>query len=166
MMAKKSSKCLHQSNGAGENDVRKIESSAKTNDPELPEESSCRANSKGIVRPWVAGCATRVLHQSEKHRNVRTRSRLRKFRVVSTQESETVDTGTERSEMATVNPVRVTGTSLGRTGGSEECPTQGCTASAHWQPGVFSSPTSMPRYGRWWATGGSTSQSLSFEGRV
>ena len=38
MMAEKSSKCLHQSSGAGENDVRKIESSAKTNDPELPEE--------------------------------------------------------------------------------------------------------------------------------
>ena len=61
-MAEKTSKHLHQSSGAGEKDVRKIESSAKTNDPELPEESSCRANSKGIVPPWVAGCATRVLH--------------------------------------------------------------------------------------------------------
>ena len=75
MMTEKSSKYLHQSSGAGENDVRKIESSAKTNDPELPEESGCRVNSKGIVPPWVAGCATRVLHQSEKHRNVRARSR-------------------------------------------------------------------------------------------
>ena len=38
-------------------DVQKIESSAKTNDPELPEESGCRANSKGIDPQWVAGCA-------------------------------------------------------------------------------------------------------------
>ena len=40
---------------SGENDVRKIESSAKTNDPELPEEPGCRYNSKGIVPPLVAG---------------------------------------------------------------------------------------------------------------
>ena len=122
MMAEKSSKCLHQSSGAGENDVRKIESSAKTNDPELLQEFGCRANSKGIIPPWVAGCATRVLHQSEKHRNVRTRSRLRKFRVVSTQDGETADPGDERGEMPTVNPVRVTGTSLGRTDANDECP--------------------------------------------
>ena len=32
-MAERSSKFLHQSSGVGENDVRKIESSAKTNDP-------------------------------------------------------------------------------------------------------------------------------------
>ena len=147
-MAEKSSKSLHQSSGAGENDVRKIESSAKTNDRKLPEEFGCRANSKGVVPPWVAGCATRVLHQSEKHGNVRTRSRLRKFRVVSTQDGETVDPGNERSEMATVIPVRVPGTSLGRTGVSDECPAQRCMASEHWQPGVFSSPTSVPRYGR------------------
>ena len=68
MMAEKSSKCLHQSSGAGENDVREIESSAKTKDPELPEEFGCRANSKGIVPPWVAGCATHVLHQSPSQR--------------------------------------------------------------------------------------------------
>ena len=79
MMAEKSSKCLHQSSCAGKNDVRKIESSATTNDPVLPERFGCRAKSKGNVPPWVAGCATRVLHQSEKHRNVRTRSRLRKI---------------------------------------------------------------------------------------
>ena len=86
VMAEKSPKCLHQSSGAGENDVRKIECSAKTNDRVLPGEFGCRANSKGIVPPWVPGCATRVLHQSEKHRNVRTRSRLRKFRDVMTEQ--------------------------------------------------------------------------------
>ena len=143
MMAEKSSKYLHQSSGAGENDVRKIESSAKTNDPELPEESGCRAHSKGIVPPWVAGCATRVLHQSEKHRIVRTRSRMRKFRDVSTQD-DGVDPGDERGEMPTVNPVRVAGTSLGRTDAHDEYPSQKCTTSEHWQPGVFSSPTSVP----------------------
>ena len=77
-----------------------------------------------------------MLRRSEKHRNVRTRSRLRKFRVVSTQDGETVDPGNERSEMATVNPVRVTGTSLGHTGANDECPIQRCTASERWQPGV------------------------------
>ena len=53
MMAEKSSKCLHQSSGAGENDVREIESSVRTSDPVLQEEFGCRANSKGIVPPWV-----------------------------------------------------------------------------------------------------------------
>ena len=148
MMAEKSSKCLHQSSGAGESDVREIESSAKTNDPELPVEFGCRANSKGIDPPWVAGCATHVLHQSEKHRSARTRSRMRKFRDVSTQDGETVDPGNERGEMATMNPVRVTGTSLGHTDATDECPFQKCTASEHWQPGVSSSPTSVPRNGR------------------
>ena len=116
----------------------------RPNDPELPEEFGCRANSKGIVPPWVAGCATHVLHQSEKHRSARTRLRMRKFGDVLTQDGETVDPGNERGEMATVNPVRVTGTSLGRTGANDECPSQKCTASEHWQPGVSSSPTSVP----------------------
>ena len=150
MMAEKSSKCLHQSSGAGENDVRKIESSAKTDDPVLPEEFGCRANSRGIVPLWVAGCATRVLHRPEKHQNVRARSRVRKFRDVMTQDGRTVDPGDERGEMPTVNPVRVTGTSLGRTGANDECPSQKCTASEHWQPGVSSSPTSVPRNGENW----------------
>ena len=39
---------------------------------------------------------------------------------------------------------RVTGTSLGRTGANDECPIHRCTASEHWQPGVCSSPTSVP----------------------
>ena len=123
----------------------------KTNDPVLPEEFGGRANSKGIIPQWVAGCATRVLHRSEKHRNVRTRSRLRKIRIVSTQDGETVDPGNERSEMATVNPVRVTGTSLGHTGASDECPIQRCAASERWQPGVPSSPISVyPGTGENW----------------
>ena len=78
MTAEKSSKSLHQSSGVGGNDVRKIKSSAKTNDSVLPEEFGCRANSKGIVPPWVAWCVTRVLHRSEKHHKVRVRSKMRK----------------------------------------------------------------------------------------
>ena len=147
MMAEKSSKCLHQTSDAGENDVRKIKSSAKTNDSVLPEEFVCRANSKGIVPPWVAECVTHVPHRSEKHENVRARSRLRKFRDVLTQDDGTVDPGDERGEMPTVNPLRVTGTSLGRTDTIDECPSQKCTTSEHWQPGVFSSPTGVPRNG-------------------
>ena len=76
MMAEMSSRYWHQSNGAGENDVREIESSAKTNGPVLPEEFGCRANSS-IVPPWVAGCVAHVLHRSEKHYNVRARSSMR-----------------------------------------------------------------------------------------
>ena len=147
MMAEKSPKCLHQSSGAGENGVRKIENSAKTDDPVLPQEFGCRANSRGIVPLWVAGCATRVLHRPEKHQNVRARSRVRKFRDVMTQDDRTVDLGDERGEMLTVNPVRVTGTSLGHTDVNNECPSQECTASKHWQPGVSSSPTSVLRNG-------------------
>ena len=134
MMAEESPKCLHQSSCAGENDV--------------PEEFGCRANSKGVVPPWVAGCTMRVLHPSEKHRNVRTRSRVRKFRGVVTQGDRAVDLGDELGDMATVSPARVTGTSLGHTDVNNECPSQVCTASEHWQPGVSSSPTSVPRNGR------------------
>ena len=147
MTAEKSLKSLHQSSGAGENDVRKIDSSAKTNDPELPEEFGCRADSKGIVLPWVAGCATRVLHQSEKHRNVRTRSRMSKFRDVSTQDDGTVGPGSECGETATLGPGRATGTSLDRTDVNGKRPSQRCTASERWQPGVSSSPTSVPMNG-------------------
>ena len=35
-----------------------------------------------------------------------------------------MDPGNERGEMATVNPVRVTGASLGRTDANKECPSQ------------------------------------------
>ena len=147
MMAEKSSRYLHQSSGAAENDVRKIESSAKTNDPVLPEEFGCRANSKGIVLQWVAGCVAHVLHRSEKHHNVRARSRMRQFRDVLTQDGGTVDPGDERGEIATLDPGRATGTSLGRTDANDECPSQKCTTTEHWQPGVFSSSTSVPRNG-------------------
>ena len=42
-----------------------------------------------------------------------------------------------------MSAVRRTGTSLGRTDVNDECPSQKCTTSEHWQPGVFSSPTSV-----------------------
>ena len=89
-----------------------------------------------------------MLHQSEKHRSARTLSRMRQFGDLLTQDGETVDPGNKRGEMATVNPVRVTGTSLGHTDVNNECPSQECTASGHWQPGVSSSPTSVPMNGR------------------
>ena len=103
-MTEKSSKSSHQPSGVGENDVRKIESSVKTNDRVLPEEFRCRANSKGIVPTWVAGCVTHVLHRSEKHHDVRARSRMRKIRDVLTQDGGTVDPGNERGETATLDP--------------------------------------------------------------
>ena len=36
---------------------------------------------------------------------------------------------------------------VGRTDTNDECPSQRCTTSEHWQPGVLSSPTSVPRNG-------------------
>ena len=42
-------------------------------------EKSSKCLHKALFRQGVAGCATRVLHQSEKHRNVRTRSKLKKI---------------------------------------------------------------------------------------
>ena len=146
MTAEKSSKSSHQSSGVGENDVRKIESSVKTNDRVLPEEFGCRANRKGIVPswpPWVAGCVAHVLRRCEKHHNVRARSRMRKFRDVLTRYGGTVDPGDERGELATLDTGRDTGTSLRRTDANDECPFQKCTTSEHWQPGVFSSSTSV-----------------------
>ena len=78
---------------------------------------------------------------------MRARSRMRKFRDVLTQDGGTVDPGDECGETATVTPVRVTGSSLGRTDVNDECPSQRCTASEQWQPGVFTNPTSVPRNG-------------------
>ena len=68
----------------------------------LPEEFGCRANSKGIVPPWVAGCVARVLDRSEERHNVRARSRMRKFRNVLTQDGGAVGPGDERCETATL----------------------------------------------------------------
>ena len=68
-------------------------------------------------------------------REASKRARLveaRKFRYVTTQGDRTVDPEDERGEMATVNPVSVTGTSLGHTDvNNNECPSQECTASEH-----------------------------------
>ena len=66
--------------------------------------------------------------------------RMRRPRDVLTQDGGTVDPGDERGEMATLDTGRATGTSLGRTDANDECPSQECTASEHWQPGVPSSP--------------------------
>ena len=94
MMAEKSSRVFASVEVVRvRNDVREIERSAKTNDRVLPEKFGCRANSKGIVPPWVAGCVAHVLHRSEKHQNVRARSRLRKCRDALTRDDETVDPG-------------------------------------------------------------------------
>ena len=130
------------------NDVRKIESSTKTNDSVLPERFRCRANSKAIVPPWVSGCVARVLHRSEKHHNVRVRSKMRKRRDALTQEFGVVDPGDECGETATLGRGRATGTSLGRTDVNSKRPFQRCTTSEQWQPGVLMNPTSVPKNGR------------------
>ena len=70
MMEEKSSKCLHQSSGAGENDVREIESSAKTNDPDLPEEfgmqSQLQRHCSAVVCWMCDACAPSVREASQR----------------------------------------------------------------------------------------------------
>ena len=69
-----------------------------TNDSVLPEEFGCRANSKGIVPPWVVGCVAHVLSRSEKSNddhNVRVRSKKRKRRDALAQDGGAVDPGDE-----------------------------------------------------------------------
>ena len=65
-MARKSSKCSHQSSGESENAVRKTYNSAKSCDCVLPDRFDCQVNSDGIVPPWDVGCVTHVLNLSEK----------------------------------------------------------------------------------------------------
>ena len=81
------------------------------------------------------------LHRSEKHHTVRVRSKMRKFRDVLTQDGGTVVLGLSVVRRQRY-PGRITGTSLGRTDVNGKRASQKCTTSEHWQPGVFSSPTS------------------------
>ena len=53
----------------------------------------------------------------------------------------------QRGETTTLDPARATRTSLGRTDVNSKRPSQRCTTSEQWQPGVLSSPTSVPRNG-------------------
>ena len=116
----------------------------------FPERFGCRANSKGIVPPWVAGCVARMLSRSEK-RNVdhsaRVLSKMRKCRDVLTHGGGPVDPGDERGEAATLDPGRASGISLGRTDVNGKRLSQKCTTNEQWQPSVFPSPTSVPRNG-------------------
>ena len=74
MMAEKSSKCLLQSSGAGENDVRKIESSAKTNDPVLPDGVRLQSQQQrhySAVECWMCdACAPSVREASQRAHSV------------------------------------------------------------------------------------------------
>ena len=111
MMAEMSSRYWHQSNGAGENDVREIESSAKTNGPVLPEEFGCRAQQQhcSAVGCWMCGARAPSVREALQ----RTRSVEYEIRDVLTQEGGTVDHGDERGKMATLDRGRATGTPPG-----------------------------------------------------
>ena len=128
--------------------MRKVERSAKTNGSVLPERFGCRVNSKDIVPSWVAGCVAHVLSRSERcndDHNVRVRLKMRKCRDALTQDGGAVDPGDERGETATLDPGRVTRTSLDRTDANGERPSQRCAASEQWQRGVFTSPSGVHR---------------------
>ena len=147
-MAQKSSTCSHQSSGAGENAVRKIESSAKTCDCVLPKRFGCQVNSEGIAAPWVVGCVAHVLSQSQKRHNdhnVRFQLRMRECRGVLKQAGGAVDHGTVYGKMAKLDPGRATGTSLDRTDANGERSPHRCTTSEQWQRDVFTNPTGVPR---------------------
>ena len=102
----------------------------------LPEKFECRFNSKGTVPPWVAGCVAHVLSRPEKRNddhNVRVRLKMRKRRDALTQDGGEADPGDERGGTTTLDPGRVTGTSVDRTNAIGERPSQRCTASEQWQ---------------------------------
>ena len=146
--AEKRSKCSHQSSGAGENAVRKTDTSAKTCDCVLPERFDCQVNSEGTVPPWDVGCVAHVLSRSEKRddgHNVRVRLRMRECRGVSTQAGGAVDPGTVRGEMAKLVPGSVTGTSLVRTGENGERLPRRFTTSRQGERDVFTNPIGLPR---------------------
>ena len=76
-------------------------------------------------------------------RDVRVRLKMRKCRDALTEDGGAVDPGD--GETATLDPGRVTRTSLHRTDANGERPSQRCTASEQWQRGVSASPSGVPR---------------------
>ena len=122
-MVEKSPKYSHQSNGAVENAVRRIESLTRTYVCVLQEKLGYKVDSKSIVLPWLVRHAAYVLSRFVKRDDGRSAwARLRGKECDSplAQVGETVDFKIVRGEMAKLEPRWATGTFLGRTDESDE----------------------------------------------
>ena len=116
-MVEKSPKYSHQSTGAVENAVRRIESLTRTYVCALQEKLGYNADSK--ILPWLVRHAAYVLSRCVKRDDGRSAwARLRGKECDSP--FETVDFKIVRGEMAKLEPRWATGTFLGRTDESDE----------------------------------------------
>ena len=119
----KSPKYSHQSHGAVENTVRRIESLTRTYVCVLQEKLGYKVDSKSIVLPWLARHAAYVLSPFMKREGVRSAwARLRGKECDSplAQVGETVHFKVVRGEVAKLEPHWATGTFPGRTDASDE----------------------------------------------
>ena len=115
-MVENSPKFSHQSHGAVENAVRRIESLTRTYVCVLQEKLVYKVDSKSIVLPWLVRHAAYVLSRFVKRDDGRSAwARLRGKEV-----GETVDFKIVRGEVAKLEPRWATGTFLGRTDESDE----------------------------------------------
>ena len=120
-MLAKSPKYSHQSNGAVENAVRRIESLTRV--CVLQEKLGYKVDSKSIVLLWLVRHAAYMLSRFVKRdegRSAWARLRGKKCDNPLAQVGETVDLKIVRSEMAKLEPRWATGTFLGRTDESDE----------------------------------------------
>ena len=121
-MVEKSSKYSHQSNGAVENAVRRIESLTRTYVCVLQEKLGYKVNSKSIVLPWHVRHVAYVLSRFVKRddgRSAWARLRGKECDSLLAQVGETVDFKIVSGEMAKLEPRWATGTFLGRTDESD-----------------------------------------------
>ena len=122
-MVEKSPKYSHQSNGAAENAVRRIESLTRIYVCVLQEKIGYKVDSKSIILPWLVRHAAYVLNRYIKRDDGRSAwARLRGKECDSplAQIGETVDFKIVRGEMAKLEPRWAVGTFLGRTDESDE----------------------------------------------
>ena len=113
----KSPKYSHQSNGAVENAVRRIESLTRTYVCVLQWKLRYKVDSKSIVLPWLVRHAAYVLSRFVKRDDGRSAWARLKGKEC---DSPLAQVGVVRGEMAKLDPRWATGTSLGRTDESDE----------------------------------------------
>ena len=122
-MVEKSPQYSHQSNGAAENAVRRIESLTRTYVCVLQEKIGYKVDSKSIILPWLVRHAAYVLNRYIKRdggRSAWARLRGKECDCPLVQIGETVDFKIVRGEMAKLEPRWAVGTFLERTDESDE----------------------------------------------
>ena len=168
-MVEKSPKYSHQSNGAVETAVRRIESLTRSYVCVLQEKLAYKVDSKSIVLPWLVGHAAYVLSRFVKREDGRSAWTSRSYAV--RWRSWNHAGPRERSWIARMKATRSSweqqsGSSLlGRFGGARETNNGSAMHSRHSQvcPGIREEWRWRLR---WQATGGDTSQSPSSNNTV